>query len=624
MSPNGEGATSRLKAEILGLAATPLDDTVNEGPHARVKRIAEHGRRSGWPWVAASTRIEQSLSDISDFLPLYDEEPLQSLWVRWSSILRPESDRFLSRPLRLPRKVVEARIYRMTHWLESDFRPAAEGDQGDGDDPGDPGDGPPPARRPIDGGAGRRDGDAGGGQGSEGDHHGAATVSAEDAGGGDARPGLASKVRRTPDEAALMRQYLAVSLKLHSYVSFPLADQGDRGQKRGFYQILGVEERALVVETFDLAEKVRGLFELTVQPLEVWSSSMLSDDYADDQHAAEVFVVDEPLVIDALALCPSDSQSRRDWLQWVPEPSDIEGCLTMTKPEPIRPTLSLASATIPVLCLTDALEVAGWSGVSHVVQHVAGSAKEYDKRALPRKRRYLQCCLVLQMLLDAGVVGFSSLHNAAWYDLLLRTKKLPPDLSSEECKRRLSLLDGNDDDVAGALQVVPGPPAAKKARTALQDDDIVGDDLPPPLPDVSSGPLVPLPPASSASASAAASSTVANDDVSGSGVAASSSSSSRYPSHIFGCSISFVKSVHRGQWSYEDRLAVTCPRHAGCTKSRSTALDVDKFGVRAPSIFLGAWIRAATEMNVKDHKGFRPSIAQMRAFQESHGDQLDA
>lgn len=68
-------------------------------------------------------------------------------------------------------------------------------------------------------------------------------------------------------------------------------------------------------------------------------------------------------------------------------------------------------------------------------------------------------------------------------------------------------------------------------------------------------------------------------------------------------------------WSYNDRVMVRCnnPAHEGCLKTRSVELCSTQFGRMAPVFFLGAWLKRS-DMSLAEHKKYKPSIAEMRAF----------
>ena len=79
LDDHGRHITPKLQAEVDSLSAIPMDDAVAEGPHTKAHRIMSHSRRSLWPWVAASMRLEQSLADIKSVIPALDKD-LKSYW----------------------------------------------------------------------------------------------------------------------------------------------------------------------------------------------------------------------------------------------------------------------------------------------------------------------------------------------------------------------------------------------------------------------------------------------------------------------------------------------------------------------------------------------------------------
>ena len=87
------------------------------------------------------------------------------------------------------------------------------------------------------------------------------------------------------------------------------------------------------------------------------------------------------------------------------------------------------------------------------------------------------------------------------------------------------------------------------------------------------------------------------------------------PHEILGQRVMRVKGRHGGGWTYHDRISVRCrnPAHPNCTKSRSLAIDRSVHGPRAAGFFLGAWL-TASEMPEGQHRGFAPSVAEVRAF----------
>jgi hypothetical protein len=92
-----------------------------------------------------------------------------------------------------------------------------------------------------------------------------------------------------------------------------------------------------------------------------------------------------------------------------------------------------------------------------------------------------------------------------------------------------------------------------------------------------------------------------------------------WPETLEGVRLRFKKGKHNNGWNYHGRLLVECPNadHVGCGKSRSTALQTEVFGRRAPLLFLGAWLEASRRMTEEQHRAFHPSVEEMRACRDS-------
>ena len=75
----------------------------------------------------------------------------------------------------------------------------------------------------------------------------------------------------------------------------------------------------------------------------------------------------------------------------------------------------------------------------------------------------------------------------------------------------------------------------------------------------------------------------------------------------------FVPGRNDDTWTYADRLKVKCPEHEDCTRSRSLALGIDKYGPRAAEAFLAVWLQHA-HVSRREHREFKPTNAQMQAY----------
>jgi hypothetical protein len=365
--------------------------------------------------------------------------------------------------------------------------------------------------------------------------------------------------------------------------------------------------RPLILKTFKTItdeDFEEGLFSISVQPFSRWRGF---DEPAGLPAEAEVFVYQDPSLTDILGLIGGAKLDRRStWHEWQTRPSDVEGCVCLHDPRPLRPNMSLQNTKVPVLALVDAL-ASEYIGVQRNTLHSATSPKEYDARFLLRKRSYLQCVLALPDLLRAGVESFSSCHTSAYYSLLLGTHKLPlPGLAAKAYKRDLAKSQGDVLSCRLLDRMVPAPAAREPAAVVEAiDDEIAGDE---------EGPPPALEPARVPERVAVVE--VVGADVAGDCVGeAVAKALVEVPRDIMGQAVKRVRGRDSGGWSYRDRIAISCrnPAHTSCSKSRSLALDLDVFGPTAAVIFLSTWL-SFSDTDERIHKKMVPTRAEMRAF----------
>jgi hypothetical protein len=110
-----------LTREITSFENIPMDDTVGEGPHAIANAISVRARRSGWPWIASTMRLDQNLQDVSDLVPATDAD-LGVQWDLYKSVVQPPGRKSI-RPKRMTRKKFERSVY---HLAECCGRAAAQ------------------------------------------------------------------------------------------------------------------------------------------------------------------------------------------------------------------------------------------------------------------------------------------------------------------------------------------------------------------------------------------------------------------------------------------------------------------------------------------------------------------
>jgi hypothetical protein len=603
--PDGSGISARLDVALMGFRGIPFDDSVAEGPHARSMRIARHSRRSCWPWIASSLRLGQNLRDARELLSGVDAD-LRALWCSHTSIIRV-GGRWPLQGKKISRQKFLLYVYHMSFCNEEEPA-AAQGDSdegGDDDEGGDSGDdgGPPPAH-PRDCAAHDNGGPDPPGDGDD------ASGGGDDRRGGKGRAhgcGPSERPPREPEIVKLLRQYLHASLQVHCVISVEAESEG--GEKTIiFVQVLALKSRPVIVPTFrchDDEDFEVGLYSISVQPYSRWSLMGGTESFGPPE-SAECFIYQDPCLVDILAIGGTTSESRKAWMVWETKPSDIEGCLTMHSPQPLRPRMGLRDKSVPVLALIDALESEGFEGEKQRAWHSDVSPKLYDARDLLRKRSYFQCVLALEELLRAGVHGFQSGHAASYYELLLRTRKLPtPGLAAKQCKRQLASAEG---DVLGIRLldcVAPDPvvrlagPRVARARAEVAGDPNSGDegkvDDPPGSPEA----LVEV---------------AGDDDAPCGDGAVREALGDGVPRVILGQHVSRIKGRSGGGWSYFDRISVRCNNweHPNCLRSRSLALDRDLFGPRAAELFLACWLQASDHLDEAAHKKHVPSRADCR------------
>ena len=66
---------------------------------------------------------------------------------------------------------------------------------------------------------------------------------------------------------------------------------------------------------------------------------------------------------------------------------------------------------------------------------------------------------------------------------------------------------------------------------------------------------------------------------------------------------------------------VNCPKHGeGCRRFRAAHMDVEEFGKLASIYYLGTWLFARHTTTAAEHRKFRPTKADVRAYISAHVD----
>ena len=641
---DGTNMSERLRREVESLAAIPLDDSVAEGPHARAHRQMRHATAARWPWIASSMRLKQNLED-AFCLPTALGVDLETFWASYTTVLQGPTARARGmKPKKIRQKTFREHLYSMTfmHELEGKRKSAGmlmiaredknDEDGGDerlaldrvGPDAGIAAQRPAPAP----GGQKRKAADAtdiaAGGDGTKEPSLASIRQRRQAAGGNEGSAASSSilSARRDPESIRLMRQFLDVVLAPGCMISAPVTGQ-EGEQTFQFYQVLALESRPILVKTFtaDDEDTGPGLYEITVQPLELWGPAMEPQVMYQQATRHEVFLVVDPCLTDVLAVC-GGLENRHLWRRWQVEDSDVAGCLSLVQPTVLQTTLPLTSPKIPVLSLLDALHQQGFSGRDQGVVHQHVHFKNYDDRNITAKREYLQCVLAMPTILKK-VDSFPSGQPQSFYKLLLRGRCPAPGQGAKTYSKQLAQLTGDVLELA-ALDAPPAAPErlalpSAPACPAIRNDasgagSVYGDEEPQADPGIAADP--PAPPLEGGEVVGDEGDADLQLDRRLLAVAGS------FPEQILGQRLRHVQGRAGGQWSYQPRLSVTCrnPDHRQCTKSRSTRLDTEVHGELAPVLFLGAWLERS-ELPEAQHKKYVPNNVAISDFASRYAQQ---
>ena len=309
-----------------------------------------------------------------------------------------------------------------------------------------------------------------------------------------------------------------------------------------------------------------------------------------------------------------------------------------------EPKLSLRDKKVPILALTDALQEDGWRPVLRRVEHSPDREEErqYDGRNICGKRAYLQCLLFLGDIFGRGQEAFPSSEPAAFFTLLRLGGPVQVGLGVPALRQLLAVSEPPEEDVWVAA--VPPAVAPRPQRAALpqldEDSDFAmdggaivgsprrspqvlgrgessesGQDIavdgpapwrprrdrggPPDLMDAADAQLeIPAP--------------VGQRDLAAEVAAAVAA----MPRTIAGMPLVVLRGRAEAGHSYAARVSLACPAHPGCSRTRSCALLVERFGPRAAALYLSAWA-SRQDLSPEAHRAYRPSVADMQAHWDS-------
>ena len=580
LAPDCSNPSQLLLNEISLLEAMPMDDSIAEYPHAKGKAATDRARHLKFAGLSSGMRLDQNLTDVYNYVSTVKAD-LQAEWMRYKQILQVKPSK-LGRNVRMSPKRFQECVYSMG-MFQDQSAPGGSGtdlacENGD-DDSGGPDLPPAPEAEAA-------------------AEHRAASSSVVPAAG--AAP--ASRAAGLSDIVPLLREFLLVCLQPAMFVSLPIVE-GDGTIVPYICQVLRLQPQVTTVKLFSDDLNPKGLLDVAVQPLQRWSP--VGNDPADLGHCIEVYVLEEPTRLDILKHIEPSFRSRSKMFQWKSGRSCLRGCLSLVDPVQLAPpgAWTLSHAKMPTLCLLDALREQGFRPVNRLVEHSTSTSKEFDGRKRVSKSQYFRCVLASGDLFAAGITSFKSNHSQTFYAYLMRFKKLPdPKQTAAQLQK---LINDADTDEPCCTELSVRPPAAAPPDPSIAWVDDTDDEQLAALP--APEPAVPEPVEDLDAAAAIEQAVIA--DLQDHDLAP------EWPTHLDGVRLTVESENVDPAHHYHARLKIRCnnPEHLLCTKSRSTALQTEVFGINAPLYYLGAWL-AASDMREADHKRHKPTVAAIRAY----------
>ena len=550
MHADGTGMSPKLWNAFDSIRQTPIDDTPAEAPHAAMRHTALKSRAASWAFHAASARLTQNKADHKELLPLVEPATdMQWYWDRWSSVLQMSGKRSAHRCARLSRHTVYEQVYTMRRFQDFDVTDMdiadheSDGGHDDGDDDGKPGDGE----------AEHEDNDIG-------------------------------------DFARLLTDFYGQAMPSRVGGFFTVRTEVDGAARDRPFQLVSFRPALVLVKSHRKAK--RYACKLGVLWLETWSE--LAGCYL------EVFQIADPVYID-LADFVRTANDREHLKRWEEQPSDVSGCTSLVRPQPLEVHTKLNSKTCPVLCLVDALVSAGYHFVdSQVVHTPEAGLKVADGRQQSAKRHYYQCILAKDEIFARGVASFKSTSSQSFFWLLLNNRA--EGLNKENRRKRLAELDSNHVELLSLSR------PAKLHRHAAGHEGIVGD--------VADGEESPEEPAEEEPEEAVAAEegpaeVVPAEEPAGDGIVGDDDDDAFVvPKTICGARVRVeCHGAIRG-------MRIICNKHGGCRRYHSLAKDRYGHGPRAAEFWLGAWL--LLDKPAYSHFRSEPTQEQVEAFRAAH------
>ena len=559
MAHEGAEMGPQLQREWETLRLCPIDDCPGEGPHAGMRHISLKTRAASWPWHASSLRLQHNLQDIQNLLPVLEPRTsFELLYAHHKAVLRmKKANGTMDKHVRMPKKKTDELTYTMKQFANFELS----------EQPEDP------------------EFDVGGG-GSDGDDGAPAGEPEEELPVGDS------------DWARMLREFYTSAFKDCIGKLFSII--GDDGQHMVF-QLLGFRQHSLSVVTFRSRRKYG--CKMTILKLNVWQERKEGDKTC----MIDVFELGEPESID-FAEWIRDQASRVRLFRWEEAASDVEGCISMVNPKPVKQQAGLSDKRISVLALVDALLADGHTFVDRQVIHKAGDpARLVDGRRLASKRHYLQCVVAAPDLWRRGETEFPSSRSQRWYLLLLHDQLRG--VTKENVQKRLAALGELNE-----LDALSRP--VKLARRTSDESEVAGDDG---ARELASAIVHGAAPAAAAAGPDPApepdsSSSSSSEESASSCIAGEAGEVYEPPPTIGGATVGVEVHADTGQRG----LRMKCSRHRNCRKFCSLHVDPFGFGSRHAEYFLGAWFQLVVVPDSKEaHQPPRPTRAQVQAYKDS-------
>ena len=220
MNPDGTNIAERLKQEITVVSMMPFDDSIAETPHAQGNAIVRKSRSAGFPWIAATMRLKQNLSDVKLWSQALECDQ-QLEWNRYKSILQVKPS-LLHRNVRLPQAEFRSQVYVLGRFSRAIRDPLPHGHESADPNPDEFRQASCQPEAPDDIRRDEPDADVGG--------------------------DLVHGPQISQQSLSLMREYLLACLKPGQWISFPRLDH-DGDKVPVFAQVLGVETKVTTVPT---------------------------------------------------------------------------------------------------------------------------------------------------------------------------------------------------------------------------------------------------------------------------------------------------------------------------------------------------------------------------------------